>query len=62
LRGDDGDHSGLRDLHFYLTTALFTGSPLRPHRIHHTNADVGPTGLSMHPVEHLLYWSGVAIH
>jgi sterol desaturase/sphingolipid hydroxylase (fatty acid hydroxylase superfamily) len=55
----------LRDFHFYLIHRLIHWKPLydRVHHIHHTNVDVGPiTGLSMHPVEHLLYWSGVAIH
>ncbi|RWE19976.1 MAG: sterol desaturase family protein [Mesorhizobium sp.] len=33
------------------------------HSVHHANVNVGPwSGLSMHPVEHLLYFSGVLIY
>lgn len=33
------------------------------HSLHHRNINVGPwSGLSMHPVEHLFYFSGVLIH
>jgi len=33
------------------------------HHLHHRNINVGPwSGLSMHPVEHLLYFSGILIH
>lgn len=33
------------------------------HHLHHRNVNVGPwSGLSMHPVEHLLYYSGILIH
>ena len=33
------------------------------HHLHHRNVSVGPwSGLAMHPVEHLLYFSGIAIH
>lgn len=33
------------------------------HHLHHRNVSVGPwSGLAMHPVEHLLYYSGIAIH
>ena len=46
-------------LHFASESTLYD----HVHRIHHTNVDVGPiTGLSMHPVEHLLYWSDSLIH
>ena len=35
----------------------------RFHALHHRNVNVGPwSGLSMHPVEHLLYFSTVLIH
>lgn len=33
------------------------------HYVHHRNVSVGPwSGLSMHPAEHLLYYSGILIH
>jgi len=33
------------------------------HHLHHRNVSVGPwSGLAMHPVEHLLYYSGILIH
>ena len=33
------------------------------HKLHHYNINPGPwSGLAMHPVEHLLYFSGVLIH
>ena len=33
------------------------------HSLHHRNTNPGPwSGLSMHPVEHLLYFSSMAIH
>jgi len=33
------------------------------HHIHHRNINVGPwSGISMHPVEHVLYYSGVLVH
>ena len=33
------------------------------HKIHHNNVNPGPwSGLSMHPIEHLFYFSGVLIH
>ncbi|MGB0798231.1 MAG: sterol desaturase family protein [Planktomarina sp.] len=35
----------------------------RFHNLHHRNIDLGPwSGFSMHPVEHLLYLSGLCIH
>lgn len=35
----------------------------RVHHLHHRNISVGPwSGLSMHPVEHVLYYSGILIH
>lgn len=51
--------------HFFLihrlihTTALYK----RVHALHHRNTNVGPwSGLSMHPVEHLIYLSTVLVH
>lgn len=33
------------------------------HAVHHRNIDVGPwSGLSMHPIEHVLYYSSILIH
>ncbi len=55
----------LRDVHFYLIHRLIHWPPLyrRVHYLHHNNVNVGPfTGLSMHPVEHLLYFSGIVLH
>jgi sterol desaturase/sphingolipid hydroxylase (fatty acid hydroxylase superfamily) len=52
-----------RDLHFYASHRLLH---LRPffapvHSLHHRNQDVEPfSGLSMHPMEHLAYFSCVA--
>lgn len=46
-------------IHRLLHTNLF----YRFHALHHRNTDVGPwSGLSMHPVEHLLYFGTVIIH
>jgi len=55
----------LREVHFYLIHRLIHWGPLYRwvHYLHHNNVDVGPfTGLAMHPVEHLLYWTGVILH
>jgi sterol desaturase/sphingolipid hydroxylase (fatty acid hydroxylase superfamily) len=55
----------IRDVHFYLVHRLIHWPPLYRwvHYLHHNNVNVGPlTGLSMHPVEHLLYFSGVFLH
>ncbi|MEZ2132375.1 MULTISPECIES: sterol desaturase family protein [unclassified Sinorhizobium] len=54
-----------RDLHFYLIHRLIHWPPLyhTVHKLHHNNVNPGPwSGLAMHPVEHLLYFSGVLIH
>ena len=54
-----------REVHFYLIHRLIHWGPLYKwvHYLHHNNVDVGPfSGLSMHPVEHLAYWSGVMLH
>ncbi|NRB01713.1 MAG: sterol desaturase family protein [Rhodobacteraceae bacterium] len=46
-------------IHRLLHTNLF----YRFHALHHRNTDVGPwSGLSMHPVEHLLYFGTALIH
>jgi len=50
--------------HFDVTHRLLHWRPLynSVHYLHHRNVNVGPwSGLSMHPVEHLLFFSGVLI-
>jgi sterol desaturase/sphingolipid hydroxylase (fatty acid hydroxylase superfamily) len=54
-----------REIHFYLVHRLIHWPPLyrSVHSLHHKNANPGPwSGLAMHPVEHVLYFSGVLIH
>ena len=54
-----------RETHFYCIHKLIHWRPLMlaVHRVHHMNPNPGPwAGLAMHPVEHLLYFSVVAIH
>jgi len=54
-----------RELHFYAIHRLIHWPPLYKavHSLHHRNTNPGPwSGLSMHPVEHVLYFSAVAIH
>ena len=54
-----------REFHFYLIHRLIHWKPLynKIHYLHHYNINPGPwSGLSMHPVEHLLYFSVVLIH
>ena len=51
--------------HFYLIHRLLHWPPLfrRYHRLHHNNVHIGPwSGMSMHPVEHVLYISSVLAH
>jgi len=51
--------------HFYWIHRFLHWPPLyrRVHSLHHRNVNVGPwSGLSMHPVEHGLYFSSLAIH
>ena len=46
--------------HFYLNHRLLHWGPLfrAAHELHHRNANTGPwTGISMHPLEHLIYFS-----
>lgn len=55
----------LRQIHFYWTHRLTHWPPLyrSVHYLHHRNVNIGPwAGLSMHPIEHLLYFSGVFLH
>jgi sterol desaturase/sphingolipid hydroxylase (fatty acid hydroxylase superfamily) len=54
-----------REVHFYLVHRLIHWPPLyrRVHSLHHKNVNPGPwSGLAMHPVEHVLYFSGVILH
>lgn len=54
-----------RELHFYLTHRAIHWPPLykRIHYLHHKNANPGPwSGLSMHPLEHLIYFSAALLH
>lgn len=51
--------------HFYWIHRLLHWPPLYrlAHSLHHRNINIGPwTGISMHPVEHVLYFSSVLIH
>ena len=51
--------------HFYWIHRLLHWPPLyrRVHSLHHRNINIGPwSGISMHPVEHLLYFTSPAIH
>ena len=51
--------------HFFLIHRLIHTSKFyqRVHALHHRNTNVGPwSGLSMHPIEHLIYLSTVLIH
>jgi sterol desaturase/sphingolipid hydroxylase (fatty acid hydroxylase superfamily) len=50
--------------HFYWIHRLLHTKPFyRFHALHHRNTDIGPwSGLSMHPVEHVLFFGSVLIH
>lgn len=51
--------------HFYWIHRFLHWPPLyrAAHALHHRNTNVGPwSGLSMHPIEHLLFLSSVLIH
>ena len=51
--------------HFYWVHRWLHWKPLYrlAHSLHHRNVNVGPwSGLSMHPVEHVIYMSSVMIH
>ena len=54
-----------RELHFYVGHRLLHVKALYPlvHYLHHKNSNPGPwSGLAMHPVEHIVYFSVVLIH
>ena len=51
--------------HFYWGHRLLHVGPLyrHVHSLHHRNVNVGPwSGISMHPVEHVIYFSSMLIH
>ncbi len=51
--------------HFYWVHRFLHWPPLYKiaHALHHRNTNIGPwSGMSMHPIEHLLWLSGVLIH
>ena len=51
--------------HFYWIHRWIHWPPLyrAVHALHHRNTNVGPwSGLSMHPIEHLIFFSAVLIH
>lgn len=55
----------LRQIHFFFIHWASHWKPLFKisHYLHHKNINIGPwSGLSMHPIEHLLYFSGVLLH
>ena len=48
---------------YWIHRLLHTNALYRFHALHHRNTDVGPwSGLSMHPVEHVMYFGTVLIH
>ena len=52
-------------LYFYLIHRMIHWPPLyrHVHYLHHRNINVGPwSGMSMHPVEHIIYLGSVLIH
>jgi sterol desaturase/sphingolipid hydroxylase (fatty acid hydroxylase superfamily) len=54
-----------RQFHFYWVHRLIHWKPLYNliHFVHHKNVNVGPwSGLAMHPLEHLIYFSVALIH
>ena len=53
------------DFHFYLIHRMIHWPPLYKyvHSVHHNNVNPGPfSGLAMHPVEHVLYFSSVLLY
>jgi sterol desaturase/sphingolipid hydroxylase (fatty acid hydroxylase superfamily) len=55
----------LHEFHFYCVHRLIHTPFLYRwvHSVHHNSVNPSPwSSLSMHPVEHLLYWSGTIIH
>ncbi|MEQ9487980.1 MAG: sterol desaturase family protein [Alphaproteobacteria bacterium] len=55
----------IQSFHFYWVHRLLHWPPLyrTVHNLHHLNVNTGPwSGMSMHPVEHVVYLSSVLIH
>ncbi len=55
----------LTSSHFYFVHRVLHWPPLyrRVHSVHHRNIHIGPwAGMSMHPVEHVIYLSSVLVH
>jgi len=55
----------LRLIHFYFVHRLIHWPPLykSSHYLHHKNVNIGPwSGITMHPIEHVLYFSGAILH
>lgn len=55
----------LNALHFYGVHRLLHWSVLYriAHALHHRNVNIGPwSGISMHPIEHILYFSSLLVH
>ena len=51
--------------HFYFVHRFLHSRVMyrKVHRIHHRNVNTGPwSGISMHPIEHLVYFSSVLVH
>ena len=54
-----------RLFHFYWAHRITHWPPLyrAAHYLHHKNINIGPwSGLSMHPIEHIIYFSSILIH
>jgi len=54
-----------RMFHFYWIHRLIHWKPLFKlcHYLHHKNINIGPwSGLTMHPIEHIIYFSGAVFH
>ena len=54
-----------REVHFYWSHRLVHWKPLyrSAHYLHHKNVNVGPwSGLAMHPIEHMIYFSSVLLY
>ena len=48
---------------YWIHRLLHSNALYRFHALHHRNTDIGPwSGLSMHPVEHIAFFSSVLIH
>jgi len=54
-----------QSLHFWVIHRLLHWPPLYrlAHALHHKNVNIGPwSGIAMHPIEHVLYFSSVLLH